>query len=65
MLPTKLRSMHVKISDNTWKCKSQNELSVQHENGDYCRNGPVLGANCFCLASGAAHICEYMSLRFR
>lgn len=34
----KSRSVHVKISDITWNCKSQNELSVRHENGDYCRN---------------------------
>ena len=57
--------MHVKISDNTWKCKSQNELSVRQESSFSCCTGPVLVANCFYLASGVAHICEYMSLRFR
>ena len=37
----KSRSVHVKISDNTWNCKRQNELSVRRENGDYCRNALI------------------------
>ena len=64
-LTHKFRFMHVKISDNTWKCKSQNELSVQHISVNICCTAPAFGANSFYLATGAAYIREFMLHRFR
>ena len=61
----KSRSMHVKISDNTWKCKGQNELSVRQESSFSCCTAPAFGANSFYLATGAAYIREFMLHRFR